>query len=874
MASRSRNGDAGRSRAPSGFIRGLSALPTRVQLVFLVLAVGLPSLAVIGYSAWASSQHDLSVALQTSASIARVTAANTERFVARGEHVLATLAERPQVRAVDPTNCDPFLAEVPSFEPQYANLGLVDLSGHVICSAVAQPGGQPADVSASAWFRAVRDRAAFVVGDPFIGPITHKWVSVLAYPVLSDSGTVAGYLALPIDLTAFAGFVTDAELPAGSVVSIVDGAGVIVARSIDAERWVGQNVKGVMPIPGRLGPSGVSHGVDGVERVYASATVVPPGWYVVAGIPTATATAAARDLLAGTLPGIVAIIALAGLLALLIGRSIMGPIRALAAATESLAVSGESPMVAVAGPAEIADVVRRFNAMIQARQIAIEDRIMAERRFRALVEQLPAMVYVDQIHEAQDGGKPRIEPIYRSPRAVAMFGYPLEHWLSDGDPWTMATHPDDRAAVGLALARSTADDVPFMHDYRVRTADGRWLWVRDEALTFRSADGTRLLQGLVNDITERRELDDRLRQSSKMEAIGQLAGGIAHDFNNLLTAITGYSEMAHQSLPDGSPARADLEQVIGAAQRATQLVRQLLTFARRESVRPEAVAVDDVIQALVPMLQRLLGEQVRLQTILAAADGRIRVDSGQLEQIVINLAVNARDAMPDGGDLTIASGCGAGSIWVEVADTGVGIAPETRDKIFTPFFTTRPVGEGTGLGLATVYGIVTAAGGTIEVESEPGHGARFRVTFPLTIDDTPAARSGTPDALVRGKGTVLLVEDEAAVRTLASRVLEAAGYRVLVAANGSAALEHEGRPGQSIDLLLTDVVMPGSSGPQLARTILERRPGLPVLFMSGYADRAGGGDVALDAPFLAKPFTPAALVQLVGSLLNGDADRR
>ena len=871
MASRSRIGGAGRSSVPSGFIRGLSALPIRVQLVLLVLAVGLPSLAVIGYGAWASSQHDLDVASQTSASIAQVTAANTERFLARGEHILATLADRPQVRAVDARNCDAFLADVPRYEPQYANLGLIDLGGHVICSALAQPGGQPADVSGSTWFRAVRDRAAFVVGAPFIGPITHKWVSVLAYPVLGTGGAVAGYLALPIDLTAFAGFATDAELPAGSVVSIIDADGVIVARSIDAQRWVGQNVKGVMPMPDGLGRTGVGRGVDGVERVYASATVAPPGWYVVAGIPTATATASARELLARTLPGIVVVIALAGLLALLIGRSIMGPIHALAAATESRGVSGESALVPVAGPAEIADVARRFNAMIHARQTAIDDRILAERRFRALVEQLPAMVYVDQIHEAEDGGELRIEPVYRSPRAVAMFGYPLDHWLSDGDPWTMATHPDDRAAVELGLARSVADDVPFVHDYRVQTADGRWLWVRDEALTFRSADGTRLLQGLVNDITERRELEDRLRQSGKMEAIGQLAGGIAHDFNNLLTAITGYSEMARQSLPAGSPARADLDQVIGAAQRATQLVRQLLTFARREVVRPVAVEVDDTIRALVPMLHRLLGEQVSLRTALAAAEKRIRVDSSQLEQVVINLAINARDAMPAGGDLTIASGCDDRNVWVEVADTGVGIAPEIRDHIFTPFFTTRPVGEGTGLGLATVYGIVTAAGGSIEVESEPGRGARFRVTFPLTTDDVPAPASGTPDAPLRGKGTVLLVEDEDAVRTLASRVLEAAGYRVLVAANGPAALELVDRLGDSIDLLLTDVVMPGSSGPQLARTLLERRPGMLVLFMSGYADRAGGDEVALDAPFLAKPFTPAALVQLVGSLLSGAA---
>ena len=869
MASRSRSGGAGRSSVPAGFIRGLSALPIRVQLVLLVLAVGLPSLAVIGYGAWAGSQHDLDVAAQTSASIARVTAANTERFLARGQRTLATLADRPQVRAVDARTCDAFLAEVPRYEPQYANLGLIDLGGHVICSAVVQPGGQPADVSGSTWFRAVRDRAAFVVGDPFIGPITHKWVSVLAYPVLGTGGAVAGYLALPIDLAAFAGLATDAELPAGSVVSIIDADGVIVARSIDAQRWVGQNVKGVMPMPDGSGRTGVGRGVDGVERVYASAIVVPLGWFVVAGIPTATATASARELLARTLPGIVVVIALAGLLALLIGRSIMGPIHALAAATESRSVSDGSAIVPVAGPAEIADVARRFNAMVQARQIAIEDRILAERRFRALVEQLPAMVYVDQIHEAEDGRELRIEPVYRSPRAVAMFGYPLDHWLSGGDPWTMATHPDDRAAVELALARSVADDVPFVHDYRVQTADGRWLWVRDEALTFRSADGTRLLQGLVNDVTERRELEDRLRQSGKMEAIGQLAGGIAHDFNNLLTAITGYSEMAHQSLPESSPARADLDQVIGAARRATQLVRQLLTFARREVVRPVAVEVDGAIQTLLPMLRRLLGEQVRLQTFLGAGDGRIRVDSSQLEQIVINLAINARDAMPAGGDLTIASGRAADSIWLEVADTGVGIAPEAREHIFTPFFTTRPVGEGTGLGLATVYGIVTAAGGSIEVESEPGRGARFRVSFPLTIDEAPVTPPPTPDPLVRGRGTVLLVEDEEAVRTLAGRVLKAAGYRVLVAANGSAALELADRHGASIDLLLTDVVMPGSSGPQLARTLSEGRPDLLVVFMSGYADRAGGGDVALDAPFLAKPFTSAALVHLVGSLLNG-----
>ena len=383
-----------------------------------------------------------------------------------------------------------------------------------------------------------------------------------------------------------------------------------------------------------------------------------------------------------------------------------------------------------------------------------------------------------------------------------------------------------------------------------------------------------------------RESEDQLRQSQKMEAIGQLAGGVAHDFNNLLTAINGYSGLALQRVDGNSSIKPYLEEIKKAGDRAANLTRQLLAFGRKQILQPIALNLNDVVTDMNKMLRRLIGEDIELTAKLDPALKRIKADPGQIEQVLVNLVVNARDAMPQGGNLTIETanvdldsmyatkhvGVLSGNyMMLVVSDTGIGMSEETQARIFDPFFTTKEKGKGTGLGLSTVYGIVKQSGGNIWVYSEPGHGTTFKVYLPQIETPTAPAEDATIEAAIPGGSeTILLVEDEEVVRGLARKILEQAGYRVLDVTRGAEAISVYSAPSETIDLLLTDVVMPETSGKEVADRLTANHPGLKVLFMSGYTDEAIVHHGVLDShvEFLQKPFTAAALARKVREVLD------
>jgi two-component system cell cycle sensor histidine kinase/response regulator CckA len=381
---------------------------------------------------------------------------------------------------------------------------------------------------------------------------------------------------------------------------------------------------------------------------------------------------------------------------------------------------------------------------------------------------------------------------------------------------------------------------------------------------------------LLRDVTERRVLEEQLRQAQKMEAVGKLAGGVAHDFNNLLTAIIGFSTLAEDDLPEDSPARPALAQVRRSAEQAASLTRQLLAFGRRQLLQPEPLDISDVVRQMEPMLRRLIGEDVAVTTEYGEQVPIIEADRTQLQQILLNLVVNARDAMPDGGHLTIRTGRSHASertgavagglqgeyVWLEVIDSGHGIAADTIDRIFEPFFTTKAFGQGTGLGLSTVYGIAKQSGGDVLVTSSPGKGATFRVLLPASAALRPAPSAAEPvEGIDSQAGTALLVEDDDAVREFVSEVLRAAGWTVVIAASPGEALAMAARQTLVIDVLVTDVVMPGMNGADLADRLVELRPQLRVLFITGYDDQemASRGLVTGGRELLAKPFTPSQL---------------
>lgn len=456
--------------------------------------------------------------------------------------------------------------------------------------------------------------------------------------------------------------------------------------------------------------------------------------------------------------------------------------------------------------------------------------------------------------------------------------------------------PEYREAIRSAIRRCGRDGTPFDVEAVIVTTTGARPWVRVIGNALLNASGVIThIHGSLQDITVQKhsdarhdKLQEQFRQAQKMETIGGLAGGIAHDFNNLLSIVLSYSEMLAEDLKPGDPMRADLAEISNAGRRATELTRQLLAFSRQQVLAPKIIDLSEIVEGMVSMLRRLIGEDVELATSCASALGKALVDPGQIEQVIMNLAVNARDAMPRGGMLTIETtevvldesyalehaGVVPGPhVMLAVSDTGEGMDMTTQGRMFEPFFTTKEKGKGTGLGLSTVFGIVQQSGGTIWVYSEPGKGTSFRIYFPIAeAASVRRAVKSVKREPTHGSETILLVEDEERIRVLASSILRRRGYNVLEAQNGGEAFLLCEQYTATIHLLLTDVIMPRMSGRQLAERLRPIRSGMKVLYMSGYTDDAVVRHGVLDSTiaFIQKPITPEPLARKVREVLDTD----
>ena len=504
----------------------------------------------------------------------------------------------------------------------------------------------------------------------------------------------------------------------------------------------------------------------------------------------------------------------------------------------------------------------------------------AEQRYRTLVERLPAITYIAEV-----GSLGRWH--FVSPQIESMLGFSADEWLSDSGIWMRCIHEDDRQIALAAEKRVQQTGELYQAEYRMCARDGRILWFRDEANLLEAPDGSiPLMQGVLYDITEYKRLEDQLRQAQKMEAVGQLAGGVAHDFNNLLMVIQAHADRILGQLPQTNSCYADAVEIHNATTRAASLTSQLLAFSRKQVLQPKVLDLGAVLTEVGKMLERLLGATITLRLEIHPEIGKIKVDRSQLEQAILNLAVNARDAMPAGGTLAIQarnvhfsetqvwrhSSLPPGSyVVLTISDTGVGIEPDAQSRIFEPFFTTKAPGKGTGLGLSMVYGVVKQSDGAITVESVLGRGTTFKIFLPK-CDEEAASGQSAPAQPEKSTGseTILLVEDQAPIREVISAYLMRLGYNVLTAPDGEAALSIAATQQKSIDLVVTDLLMPNMGGLELATRMKQLHPETKVLFMSGYPDEAIRSQEGLteDVEIMQKPFSMKSLAAKARSILD------
>ena len=842
----------------------------RTQLAGLVVAIALPLAALEAYSLYSEYRTELTYAERGALYLAEGTAASVAQFMHDAQDVagnLATwLAEGGLERA-----CGEALSVSNDVISQFRDLVVVRTDGTVACAAQRLPDTVP-NLGNQEWFHQAVSSGQPSLGALQVDPILGDWVATMGFPLMDDDGAVIGIVGASLDVGRVLALLEPLALSENAVVTVFDHRYTVVARSSDHDTWVGRRLQLADLAETAAGEGRKltrAMGLDGIDRTWGTVTLPQTGWMISAGLSREAILAPLRaQILRKSLAALV-LVALVIALAGSVYRRIAAALHELVVRTRK-AARGEATTLPQTGPAEVIEVGRQFEHALEARTRAEVSERLAKERYRSILENAVFGIYVS----TWDG-----QFIEVNPALAEMLGYDGPDELRTVSLGALYANPEQRAS----LVHQHEDGRIIDHvEVDWKRKDGSVITVRLNGNTvLDDGRGARAFEVIVEDITEQRSLEEQYRQTQKMEAVGQLAGGVAHDFNNLLTVMIGQTKLLLADLPEGSPAVPAAQEVVEAGERAAVLTRQLLAFSRKEVARPRQVDLNDVVENMEKMLGRLIGEDVGMETRLCPDLYPVLADPGQMEQVLMNLVVNARDAMPRGGRIVVSTenhtldgeharthlGIDPGEyVILRVTDTGVGISPHVQPRVFEPFFTTKPQGFGTGLGLSTVYGIVTQTGGEVTLHSRPGEGSTFAVLLPRHPEPEAVASTGTEVSASRGGGeTILVVEDEAPVRSVITRVLTRAGYRVLAAEDGRDALrvasEHEG----PIQLTVTDMVMPGMRGIELAERLVELRPESRVLFISGYAYTPDLHRWIHDDPnvLLPKPFTPQSLQERV-----------
>ena len=858
-----------------------SLFPSSVQskLILLGVLAFLPVLLLTVFNSWHHRRLEIADARERMGKILDFAVLHEEDVIQETHRILATLAEVPILpKGGKPAN--EFLARLLKNSPQYTNFVVCRPDGQVIASAV--PIKTALNLSDRPYFHDVLKNKSFSIGQYVMGRITGKPIVVFAYPVLDRQGKATAVLLAPLDLSHVTKFEAeiDVQTPGNSSYVKLDRHGSVLSAYPEARVFgrghplekslfqrISKEKKGTFEAVGS----------DGVERLYLFSPYRSPmnkeGGYALLGIPTKALFAEVDRLFVMTLT-VLSISAVLFLAIIWLGGNslIVRPVGILADASKRLAagdLTARTGLVSTQG--ELGQLGREFDEMaeeIQHRQEEFARLAMAVEQSAEgviLTDREGTILYVNPAFERITGYS-REEAVGKNARILHSGkqgeSFYREMWgtLLRGETWE--GHFINRKKDG-SLYEEDATISP------VRDSSG-------EIVSF---------VAVKRDVTRIVTLEKQVRMAQKMESVGTLAGGIAHDFNNVLTVIIGYGEMLKRRIANDPKAASDLDEILHGAERAAVLTRQLLTFARRQLIELVNLDLNQVVTDLEKLLRKVTREDIVIKTFPAAMPVTIRADRGQIEQILMNLCLNSRDAMPAGGQLIIETGVTsldegylkqypymkAGRyVVLSVSDTGVGMDEKTRERVFEPFFTTKGPDKGTGLGLAVVYGIVKQHNGFIHLYSEPGRGSTFRVYFPA-VDALPDPKMAVPHAVtLGGNETILLTEDEEPVRNLMEQTLRSYGYRVLVARDGEEAVDNFRLHEKEIAMVVLDVVMPKMGGKQAYDAMAKTSPGLKVLFLSGYSANAIHESFVLlpGLPFLQKPFGPDVLARKVREVLD------
>jgi len=843
-------GEGGSAAASGAAPHGASL---RFRIILLAASFAVPAAAFQGYLAWRAFENVSANAVREVRASAQAIAAATATAV-DGYVDVATGIARAGTVLLDPLECASIIDLSRNLFSGYIGLSVVDAQGTVVCSELPLPAERPSAAD-RAWFQSLMTTGVVTVSEPVVGRLSLQPVIVLAAPIFGADSAVMGSVNGGMPLTNLARVASRFLTSEGAIATITSRDGIVLSRSQDMEEVVGDTLPRFEYPPLAEGPGwSVFRGPDlrGVDRILGRVDVEPFGWRIYAGIPSdnllATGYADARNVALGGL----LFLLLAFALALWAYRAVTAPLNALIADIGLVAAGGSVEVRTETN--ELTTVGLAINAMLAARAAA-------ENRQRDFLLNAPFGVLT-----ATAEGR----LVESNPALIQMLGYlSFDELKAVGLPGVYAD-PADRALLQKEVGgRSHYSGL----EATWRRKDGALIEVRLSGRAIDLADFGRVYESIAEDVTEHRRLEEIHRHQQKTQAVGRLAGGVAHEINNALTVIGGYAQLLAQKLK-GPEEEADLDMIATGVRRAAEMTRSLLAISRRDTARPEPLDPASVVHEMDAMLRRVLPSHIRIELDMAEDCGSVWMNRGHLVQVLLNLGVNARDAMPDGGVLRLTcerrSGPLEGGEWVVVGveDGGEGIPDRMRSRIFEPFFTTKSHDAGTGLGLATALGLVEQAGGRIEVHSESGVGSRFEVFLPLSTR-TEGRKKKTEDlSTTTPKGTemILVVEDDDALRALVVRVLSKAGYAVTAAPDGAAALALAALRETPFHLVLSDVDMPGMRGPELVQRLVPKsaRAGM---YMTGYAQGAIATD-SVRRECLAKPFETTELLRVVRAVLD------